>query len=101
MRAGNNLHYHITHRWANRLAVSVQTRNNNGYFVFLDVPFLSLYYYKCSYISSSSVFTGFGEYYCICENSSIKPFATPEEAACILINCKWLSCILGNIGSRV
>ena len=27
------------------------------------------------------VFTALGEYYCICENTSIKPFVTTEEAA--------------------
>ena len=40
-------------------------------------------------VSNTSVLTGLGEDYYICDQSSIKPFVVPEEVACILINWLW------------
>ena len=51
------------------------------------------------------MFTAVGEDYCLCENSSIKSFVAPEEAACNLIKypypTQWLGCIVGNVVIRI
>ena len=50
------------------------------------------------------MFTGLGEFYCICEKSSVQLLMAAEEAGCNLRKIassdvtQWLSRIVGNVG---
>lgn len=48
----------------------------------------------------SQLLTGRREYFCTCEKRCLKPFVAPGGAARNLrLNCKWRSCIVGNVGA--